>query len=158
MESLAQQVQNALAPYKIRVYLGEEWLSRTPELPHLIVLPGGGTYTPPDGRTRDALAGVQQRTNLLARAVTFEQATLLAEVAYAAAAPGRGAELDLGTELWGDNVIRTATLTITLPAVLTRSDVTRVRIEQVLAHHRYLTPPQEAPDEQTDQSYTATFE
>lgn len=156
MEALAQQVQDALPG--IAVYLGSEYLVQELELPHVIVLPGDATYIPPDGRTKDALASVQADTAFRCRALTFEDSVLLAEACYAATAATKPARIRLDSEPLGDRVVRVATLTITLPAVLTRSDVTRVRIEQVLAHHRYLTPPQEAPDEQTDQSYTATFE
>lgn len=159
MEAIAQKVQDALGK-GIAVYLGSEWLVKEPKLPHVIVVPGDATYGPPEG-VRDALAGVTANAGFVCKALLFEEATLLAEACYAAVAPaGRTASMRLSSELWGDRVIRVATITIPFTGALLRTGVTRAHVEQILARYhlpRPTTDPQEVPDDQEIPNYTGSF-
>ncbi|MFC5846734.1 hypothetical protein [Deinococcus petrolearius] len=151
MEAIAQRVQDYLAAQgqQIAVYLGSEWLEKQPELPHVIVVPGDGEYAAPDGSARDALAGVQIGVGFVCKGALFEEATLLAEACYAAVRPSANlrATLRLRSELWGNYVIRVATLSATFPGVLTRGDVARVRVTQFTQLAQYLPRPSEVPDD-----------
>lgn len=160
MEALAQQLQDALGA-NVAVYLGSEWLDNQPQLPHVIVLPGGGTYRPPDGSSRLALADIDLRTTIRCKAVLFEEAVLLAEACYAAlvdTASGT-ADLRLASELWGDYTVRLADLTVTQPAVLTRSDVALVRV-RTFTQHVHLTPTStpEVPNDQAAPEGSTVFD
>lgn len=164
MEALAQQLQDVLTAsgHQIAVYLGPEHLDIQTELPHAIVVPTGEELATPEQATRDTLATSAQTLDVLCRAVTFEDARGLALMCYAALLPlnaRREARIDYGSEVWGDYTIRTARLTITLPARLTREDVTRVRIFDVLARHHLPKPAaaQEATDDPTAPQFTEQF-
>lgn len=146
METLAQQLQDALGT-GVAVYLGSEYLDRQPQLPLVIVLPGSVRYDAPDGSVADALAMGTAETTLVCKAVTFEEAALLADLCYAAIATGRNAQTRLRTEPWGDYNIRVADLTITFPAVLTRQDITRVRVEQFTQLAQFIGTPEVPHDE-----------
>ncbi|MFC6592409.1 hypothetical protein ACFP81_10660 [Deinococcus lacus] len=142
MEAEAQRLQNALPD--IAVYLGSEWLVKQPAVPHVVVMPGNADYSPP--AVPGSLAAVRLQETYLCRAMTFEEAVQLAEFAYAALAPGQSASVRLGTEVWGDYFVRTAALTITYPATLTREDVTRVRVKDFTQHAQFTNPNKEVPD------------
>lgn len=151
MEALAQTLQNAMPP-DVSVYLGAEYAESQPRLPHVVVVPSGARYGPPDGSTRDTLAQVALEVAVLCRAALFEEATLLADLCYAAL-PGRSPEASIryGSEVWGDYTVRAARLTVTLPAALTRADITRVRVATFTQDARFLTlPPSEVPDDETN--------
>ncbi|MCD0156015.1 hypothetical protein [Deinococcus sp. 6GRE01] len=150
METLSQQLQDAFtaAGQTIPVYLGSEWLSREVELPHVIVTPGGGTYAPPSGATRDALASVELEPHVICKAVLFEEALLLADFAYAALTPSRSARVSLRSEAWGDYTVRVADLTLSVPATLTRTDITRVRVTR-FTQLASLIGSQEVPNDPT---------
>ncbi len=92
METLAQQLQDALGT-GVAVYLGSEYLDRQPQLPLVIVLPGSVRYDAPDGSVADALAMGTAETTLVCKAVTFEEAALLADLCYAAIGPGEARHL-----------------------------------------------------------------
>lgn len=159
MEAMAQKVQDALGK-DIAVYLGSEWLSNQPQLPHVIVVPGDATYGPPEGQ-RDALAGVTVNAAFVCKALLFEEAVLLAEACYAAVAPpGNAASMRLSSELWGEYVVRVATMSIPFPATLQRTDVTRAHVEQIFARYHLPRPtpdPQEVPDDQENPSGSGVF-
>lgn len=149
MEALAQQLQDALGP-SIAVYLGSEWAVKQPALPHVIVMPAGGTYEPPSGAVRYALADAQIRTTIRAKAALFEEAVLLAEAAYAAVAQGTRAEIRLASEVWGDYTVRMADLTITQPATLTRDDIALVKVKTFTQHAHFA--PTRTPEVPSDES------
>lgn len=164
MEALAQQLQDALIVEgtAIPVYLGPEHLTDQPELPHAIVVPTGEELSTPEQATRDTLATSAQTVDILCRAMSFEDARALALLCYSALLPlnaRKDARIDYGSEVWDRYTVRTARLTVTLPARLTRADVTRVSVLSVLARHHLPPPaaPQEAPDDQTDPQYTGEF-
>ncbi|GGL15870.1 hypothetical protein GCM10010844_38460 [Deinococcus radiotolerans] len=143
MESLAQQLQNALP--NVPVYLGSEWLEQQPQLPFMILLPTGGQYTAPSGQARLAIADVQLDTTVICKAALFEEALLLAEVAYAALAQGKDASVKLRSEVWGDYTVRVADLTFSTPAVLTRDDVALVHVK-TFTQRVHVTPPTSTPE------------
>lgn len=153
MEALAQQLQDAFTAEgkPIAVYLGSEWLDRQPELPHVIVVPGNASYTPSDGTTQDTLADVQLDTVFICKAMTFEDAALLADYVYATLAEGRDARMNLRTEVWGDYNVRVAQLSVTYPARLRRSDVTRLLVDAFTQYAQFTTRTQEVPDDPTHQ-------
>lgn len=146
METLAQQLQDALGK-DIAVYLGSEWLERQPRLPLVIVVPGNVRYDAPDGSVADALAMGTAETTLICKAVTFEEAALLADLCYAAIGTGRPAQTRLRTEPWGDYNIRVADMGIQFPATLTRQDITRVRVEHFTQLAQFIATPEVANDE-----------
>ncbi|GGI87237.1 hypothetical protein [Deinococcus wulumuqiensis] len=148
METLAQQLQDALGT-GVAVYLGSEYLDRQPQLPLVIVLPGSVRYDAPDGSVADALAMGTAETTLVCKAVTFEEAALLADLCYAAIGPGKPATSRLRSETWGDYTVRVADLTITFPAVLTRSDITRVRVAHFTQLAQFMDTPEVVPDDET---------
>ncbi|THF70500.1 hypothetical protein E7T06_07285 [Deinococcus sp. Arct2-2] len=128
MEDFTQALQNALGG--IPVYLGAEYTEEQPEIPHVVVVPSGGTYGPPVAGTKDALATGTQDIRVLCKCWKFQEAQDLADLVYAAA-PGRAplAKFSLRSEVWGKYTARVADLLLTLPTTLTRQDITRVRVE-----------------------------
>lgn len=148
METLTTQLRAALAPYEIAVLLGSEWLVEQTRLPLVVVVPGAVTYGPPDGSERDALAVGTAETALICKAASFEEAVQLADLCYAAVGPGRPATSRLRSEPWGDDTVRVADLTITFPAVLTRQDITRVRVKCFTQLAQFIGIP-EVPHDQT---------
>lgn len=151
MEAIAQRVQDYFTAEgkQISVYLGTEWLEKQPELPHVIVVPGDGDYSPPASGQRDALADVQIGVAFVCKSALFEEAVLLAEACYAAVQPSasKRATLRLRSELWGNYVIRVATLNATFPGVLTRADLARVRVLTFTQLAQYIPRPPEVPDD-----------
>lgn len=148
MEAEAQKLQDALGG-SLAVYLGSEWLTKQPTLPHVLVLPGGAEYGPPT--LPGTLAAVRLRETYLCRALTFEQAVQLAEFAYATLAPGQSASVQLSSEVWGDYTVRTAALSLTYPATLAREDVERIQI-QAFTQLADITPhsTKEVPDDEIE--------
>lgn len=147
METLAQQLQDALHAYGVAVYLGSEWLDKQPSLPLVVVVPGSVTYGPPDGSVDGVLAQGTAETALICKATTFEEAVQLADLCYAAVAPGRPATSRMRSEVWGDYTVRVADLSVTFPAVLGRSDITRVRVDHFTQRAQFIATPEVAHDE-----------
>lgn len=154
MEAEAQKLQDALGN-SMAVYLGSEWLVKQPAVPHVVVLPGSADYGPPS--TPGSLAAVRLQETYLCRAMTFEEASQLAEFCYGVLAPGQTASSRLSTEVWGDYNVRTAALTITYPATLTRDDIERVRVHTFTQHIEFKTQEvQDGPNEDGGGSPTGT--
>lgn len=165
MEALAQTLQDAFKEQAgenslpVPVFLGSEWLDRQNELPLVIVVPGSATYGPPDGSVRGALAGVQTDQHLICKAMTYEDAVLLAEFCYEVLAVGRAATMRLRSEVWGDYTVRVADMQVTFPAALTRSDITRVKVKTFTEHVQFTnpSPQQEIPNEQNQATGSVEF-
>lgn len=165
MEANAQALQDALGE-RVPVYLGREWLIKQPELPHAVFVPTDEALsapTPAPGvRASELLADDALSVDVVCRAATFEDARALALLCWSSlraqgAAPA--ATIRYGGEEWGGVPIRVATLSLTLPALLTRDDLTRVRVEEIVARHHLPTPTpsQEVPRDPTDQTYRDEF-
>ena len=153
MEAEAQKLQDALGP-NIPVYLGSEWLSRQPELPHVVVIPGNVEYRPPAAAGQFTLADATVGTTVLCKATLFEEALALADACYAALTPGRAASVRLGSEVWGDYTVRTAALSISQDASVTRDYVERIRV-QTFTQVADITPistTEEVPNDETETS------
>ncbi len=149
MEELAQIIQDALGP-TVAVYLGVEWAEKQPALPHVVIVPGGATYGPPDGSKPNLIAQGTLDLRVLCKAVRFDEASDLADLCYAAA-PGKSplARMTYRSEVWGDYTVRVADLTLTLPSTLARTDITRVRVEQFTQHVHLLPLTALLPEEAT---------
>ena len=146
METLAQQLQDALGP-TVAVYLGAEYMERQPELPHVVVVPAGAEIRPPSGLNPGALADASLEVRLIARAVRFDEAQLLAEACYTVLrATSPSASLKLRSEAWGDYTVRVADLSVTLPASIPAGAITRVQVLTFAQHLKFTQ--QEAPDGQ----------
>lgn len=154
MEGLTQALRAALSPHA-GVYLGPENLTEQSELPHVIVVPTAETLSGPEQAARQVAGQATQTVDLVCRAATFEDARLLALLCWQV--PGMGiskaAQIRYGSETWSSYTVRSATLTVTVPATLLREDVSLARIEQVGFHTRYVNPntQQEVSNDQ-DQS------
>ncbi|WP_189088549.1 hypothetical protein [Deinococcus ruber] len=135
-------------------------MEKQPEIPHVIVVPSGATYGPPTEGGRDVIASGTRDIRIICRAWRFDEAEALADLVYAASpTKSPNARLSLKSEVWSDYTARVADLLLTLPTTLTRTDITRVHVEQFTQRVDLLPliPTPEVSNDQTPPDGHTTF-
>lgn len=131
------------------------------QLPHVIVIPTTESLAPPAQNARDVAGDAAQTVDLICRAETYQNARLLALHAWQAPGLGisRTAQIRYGSETWGNRTVRSATLTVTVPARLLKTDLTLARIAEVGVHVRQQPPtlPPEVNDDQAEGTVQLDF-